>query len=456
MRRREALTKGDAMGVPEFSLGEAGVAAAESRPPAFPGTGRLAVHGGEPAVTAPAPHYRWPLITDDTRRAVLRQLDEGISLYDRSGVVARLEERLEAELAVPHALLFNTGTSAILAMFVGAGLGPGDEVLCPDYTFFASNSPIFFTGATPILVDCDATGNLDPERARELVTARTKAVVVTHLWGFPCNMDPLVELCREHGLLLLEDISHAYGATWKGQPVGTFGAAAALSLQAHKTLTGGEGGVLLTRDDELFYRALALGHYTRRCLQEIPAAHPLHAYGVTGMGLKLRIHPIAAAIAEQQLDTLPAVLAGRRRCARRMCRELAAIPGIELPPIPEHAEPNWFGLVFHLARDLFSRGDGGDVFAALVAEGCSALDHPKITAPVHRLPLFREPGRVWPGYGSLPERQFPGAEDFFARAWKLPVWHREEDDALVDQYLEAIRKVMHHFARDLRPCRRDP
>lgn len=414
--------------------------------PTMPAMSRLAIHGGEPAVTQPGPHFRWPVITDATREAVLRQLDEAVSIYDRSGVVARLEQRLEADFAVPHALLFNTGTSALFAMFAGAGVGPGDEVLCPDYTFFASNSPIFFTGAIPVLVDCDRTGNMDPAKARELVTERTRAVLATHLWGVPCEMDPLVDLCREHGLLLLEDFSHAYGATWKGRPVGTFGHAAALSLQAQKTLTGGEGGVLLTHDDELFYRALALGHYTKRCLQEIPAGHLLHDYGVTGLGLKLRIHPLAAAIAEQQLDTMPAVLAGRRRCARILRRELGAIPGIELPPIPEQAEPSWYGLIFHLDRELAGRGLGPQVLAALAAEGCSSIDHPKITAPVHGLPLFRDPGRVFPGYASPPERAFPGAEDFYARAWKLPVWHREEDDALVEQYLEAIRKVMRHFA----------
>jgi dTDP-4-amino-4,6-dideoxygalactose transaminase len=403
----------------------------------------LAVHGGEPAVTLPGPHYEWPVITDATRQAVLRQLDEAISITDRSGVVARLEERLKAEYGLPHALLFNTGTSAIFAMFVGVGLGPGDEVLCPGYTFFASNSPLFFTGATPVLVDCDATGNLDVEKARELITGRTRAVLIGHLWGVPCDMDPFVDLCREHGLLLLEDISHAYGATYKGRPLGTFGDAAALSLQAHKTLTGGEGGVLLTRHDEVFYRALALGHYTRRCVTEIPADHPLHEYAVTGMGLKLRIHPLAAAIAEQQLDAMPEVLAGRRRCAAHLRRELGTIPGIELPPIPEGAEPSWYGLIFHPDRAIAGRAQ--EVLAALAAEGCSAIDHPKVTAPVNHFALFREPGRLHRGYGALPQRELPGADDFFARAWKLPVWHRAEDDALVDQYLEAVRKVMHHF-----------
>jgi dTDP-4-amino-4,6-dideoxygalactose transaminase len=227
--------------------------------------------------------------------------------------------------------------------------------------------------------------------------------------------------------------------------VGTFGTAAALSLQAQKTLSGGEGGVLFTGDDELFYRALALGHYTRRCRQEIPEGHLLHEYGVTGLGLKLRIHPVAAAIAEQQLDSLPAVLAGRRRCARILRRELAAIPGLELPPIADHVEPNWYGLLFSLDRRLAGRGLAEAVLAAFHAEGCCEIDRPRITAPVHQYPLFRQPGRVHPGYGSLPERGFPAAEDFYARAFKLPVWHREADDPLVEQYLAAIGKVMSHF-----------
>lgn len=417
----------------------------ESGPRMAPEASRLALHGGAPVITRPGPHFRWPVITDATRQAVLRQLDEAISVYDRSGVVARLEERLEAELGLPHALLFNSGTSALFAMFVGAGLTAGDEILCPDYAFFASISPIFHTGAVPVLVDCDASGNLDPEAARRLITPRTRALLATHLWGVPCDMDPLVELCREHGLLLLEDISHAFGSTYKGRPVGTFGDAAVLSLQAQKTLSGGEGGVLFTRDDELFYRALALGHYTRRCRTEIPEGHLLHDYGVTGLGLKLRIHPLAAAIAEEQLDTLPAVLAGRRRCARVLRRKLGAIPGIELPLVTDDVDPNWYGLLFSLDRELAARGLAAEIFAALVAEGCCDVDRPKITAPLHYYPLFRDPGQVFPAYGALPDRAFPAAEDFYARAFKLPVWHREEDDTLAEQYLEAIRKVMDHF-----------
>lgn len=425
----------------------AGLNPLESGRQTVPAASLLALHGGEPTVTRPGPHFQWPVITDATRQAVLRQLDEAISVYDRSGVVARLEQRLEAELGLPHALLFNSGTSALFAMFVGAGLTAGDEILCPAYAFFASISPIFHTGAIPVLVDCDRSGNMDPEEARRLVTPRTRAVLATHLWGVPCDMDPLVELCREHGLLLLEDVSHAFGSTYKGRPAGTFGAAAALSLQAQKTLSGGEGGVLFTRDDELFYRALALGHYTRRCRTEIPEGHLLHDYGVTGLGLKLRIHPLAAAIAEEQLGTMPAVLAGRRRCARILRRELGTIPGLELPPVADHADPNWYGLIFSLDRELAARGLAGEVFAALAAEGCCDVDRPKITAPLHHYPLFREPGRVFPAYGALPDRSFPAAEDFYARAFKLPVWHREEDDPLVEQYLEAIRKVMDHFAR---------
>src|SRR5690606_1193120 len=122
----------------------------------------LAIHGGPKAVDQPAPHFVWPGISETTRAAVMRQLDESISIYDRSGIIEDLECSLEDELEVAHALLFNSGTSALFAMFAGLELAPGDEVICPDYTFFASASPLFILGARPVLVDCRGDGNIDP------------------------------------------------------------------------------------------------------------------------------------------------------------------------------------------------------------------------------------------------------------------------------------------------------
>jgi dTDP-4-amino-4,6-dideoxygalactose transaminase len=134
------------------------------------------------------------------------------------------------------------------------------------------------------------------------ITDKTKAIVVTHMWGIPCDMDAITVIAKKHNLRLLEDCSHAHGAKFNEQKVGTFGDAAVWSLQGQKTVTGGEGGILLTDDGEIHTRALLLGQYNKRCKQEIPRDHPLYQYALTGFGLKLRAHPLAIAMADQQFD----------------------------------------------------------------------------------------------------------------------------------------------------------
>ncbi len=407
----------------------------------------LAINGGMPTVTMPPPHYSWPVLTETTKAAVLRQLDESISIYDRSGIIARLESRLAAYHGRKHALLFNSGTSALLAMYIGAGFSEGDEVICPAYTFFATVTPLFHTGATPILVDCDSNGNIDPEHVVKAITPRTKGVVVTHMWGHPCDMDGLGYLSKRYGIPLLEDGSHAHGARYDGEVVGSFGLASAFSLQGSKTLTGGEGGVLLTDDDGLFYRALALGHYNKRCKSEIPASHLLHQYATTGSGLKLRIHPLAAAIADEQLDHLDAVIVARNAQAAVMVEGLTDIPGFTPPRCSSSTWPSWYAFVIRYDPSALGRLTIGQVHNALLAEGCVEADRPNSTQPLNLLPLFQEPHVIFPKYRGRPScypGQFPKAEAFHASILKIPVWHRIEDSIVATRYCDAFRKISFH------------
>lgn len=406
----------------------------------------LAIHGGERAVSIAGPHFVWPPVDDEMRRAVLAQLDESLSIYDRSGVIARLEQRLSSYHAGRRALLTCTGTAALHSLFVAAELA-GHEVICPAYTFFATCTPLFSAGAVPVLADCRDDGNIDPVDVERRITGRTKAILVTHMWGLPCDMAPIVEIARRENLLLLEDGSHAHGATYRGRPIGTFGAGAAFSMQGQKTLTGGEGGFLLTGDDELYYRALLFGHYNKRCKDEIPRDHPLHEYAITGMGLKLRIHPLAAAIADQQLDHLDEVLAGRRRMAVRMSEALADLPGLEVPRVPEGVHPAWYGYMLRYRPEQLGGLPCDRFHAAVVAEGCTELDRPGSTRPLNLHPLFQNPAKLFPQYDGLVRYRagdFPVAERYHATSLKLPVWHRAEDEPIADCYAAAIRKVVEH------------
>lgn len=158
------------------------------------------------------------------------------------------------------------------------------------------------------------------------ITHRTFAVAVTHLWGMPADMTALKALTGEHDILLLEDGSHAHGASIHGRKIGTFGHGAAFSMNGPKPLSAGEGGFVLTDDDDTYYRVLLHGQYNKRCRSEIPNDHRLYRYAVTGMGLKHRIHPLAANIATGQLRHLDDYIAGRQRTASMIAEGLRDVP----------------------------------------------------------------------------------------------------------------------------------
>lgn len=409
---------------------------------------KLAINGGEKAVNINRPHYIWPPITEKTRKAVLRQLSDSISIYDKSGIIKNLEDKFAQYHGKKHALLTNSGTSALYSMFVGADLKEGDEVICPAYTFYATVTPLFFTGAIPVLADSRDDGNVDPQDIERKITENTKAIIVTHMWGMPCDMDSIVKIAKQYNLMLFEDASHAHGATYKKRKIGTFGEASAFSLQAQKTLTGGEGGVLLTDNDEIFYRALLLGHYNKRCKKEIPEDHPLHQYAVTGMGLKLRIHPIAAAIADEQFDNLETILEGRRKIANRMIKELKDLSMIEVPNVSEDVEPSWYAFIMQYKPEELEGLPIEKFYKALQAEGCTELDRPGSTCPLNYHTLFQKPELLFPRYkGRISYRigDFPTAERFHEHSLKLPVWHDPKDEEIVDAYIEAFKKVAENY-----------
>lgn len=407
----------------------------------------LALLGGPPVIDAPGPHFSWPPIEDSDVETVTNQLTAAVSIPDRSGIIAQLEDALASFLGVRHAVTTCTGTAALHSMYAAAGIAPGDEVIVPALTFHATATPLFHLGACPVLADVDEHGQLDLDDAARRITARTKAIIAVHLWGLPENMDDLLSFSAQHELMLLEDGSHAHGATWRGQPIGSFGRAAAFSMNGPKPLSAGEGGFVATEDTELYYRVLLHGQYNTRCRREIPADHALAPYAVTGMGLKLRIHPLAAALAHTQLPRLESYLAGRETVAARMRRDLREVPGIEVPHPPPHAHPAWYALALRYAPEQLAGLPIDRFVDAVHAEGAIEIDVPGSTRALGEHQLFRTPGALLPGYA---DHQGPAA-DSFANAQcvhgstvKLPVWHRDQDIPLALAYTAAIVKVVNH------------
>ncbi|MFF4403407.1 DegT/DnrJ/EryC1/StrS family aminotransferase [Streptomyces sp. NPDC001262] len=214
-----------------------------------------------------------------------------------------------------------------------------------------------------------------------------------------------------------------------------------------KPLSAGEGGFVATDDTELYYRVLLHGQYNKRCRREIPNTHPLARFAVTGMGLKLRIHPFAAALAHAQLGRLDAYLAGRQHVAARMCAALDGVPGIRVPNLSTMARPSWYALPLRYDPAELGGLSLDRFLDALHAEGATETDVPGSTCPLHTHSLFQAPGALLPGYADreAPAADgFPAAEYVHATTLKLPVWHREDDVRLADAYTEAIAKVADH------------
>lgn len=184
--------------------------------------------------------------------------------YNERSKTVEFEREFAAHMGCRHALGVNSGTSALIAALVGAGIGPGDEVIVPAYTFFASASAIVVAKAIPVIVDIDETLTISPEAIEKAITPRTKAIMPVHMLGLNCKMDKIMEIAQKHNLAVIEDTAQACGGTYHGKALGTWGDYGCISLDAYKVIATGEGGMIMTDDDYLYMRAQSY-HDTAAC-----------------------------------------------------------------------------------------------------------------------------------------------------------------------------------------------
>src|SRR5262245_49275101 len=216
---------------------------------------KLAIDGGTPRVRA-ADHVRWPVLGAEEREAVLGVLDRGVLSGHFAPEVRGLEREWAAYVGAKHAIATNSGTAALHIALVAAGVGPGDHVIVPAFTFVATGLAVLHAGAVPIFVDIEPkTLGLDPALVERAITPQTKAVMPVHMHGTPCQLGALLDVCARRGVMLIEDAAQAHGSTHRGRKVGTFGAMGCFSLQSSKSMPAGEGGIFVTNDDALWTRA---------------------------------------------------------------------------------------------------------------------------------------------------------------------------------------------------------
>lgn len=277
------------------------------------------------------------LIGEEEKRELLEVLESGYLFRYGSpdnpafkAKVYTLEQEVAKLVGVRYAVAVNSGTSALHVALSGLGVGPGDEVIVPGYTFIASMSAVIYARAIPILAEVDRTLNLDPADVRRKITPRTKAIMAVHMLGNPARLDELKAIADEKGLLLLEDCAQAFGASYKGRMVGSIGHAGTYSFNIFKTITAGDGGMVVTDDETLYRRFFGFhdqGHSPLRMGVEV-GKRPF-------VGLDFRMTEVAAAILLAQLRKLDAIKAHLHANKRRLKAAIADLPGIEFREITD-------------------------------------------------------------------------------------------------------------------------
>jgi len=389
----------------------------------------LTVNGGAKAITLDQVEaLRWPRLTEEDEQAVLELMRKNeISVSEEP---KKLEKEFAQFLGARYALAEVNGTTALYAALFVLGIKQGDEVICPSYTYWATAMPAVTLGAKIVFCEVDPKNlNMDPEDFRKKITPRTKAVIPVHLWGLPCEMDEIIAIARENNIAVIEDACHAHGAEYKGKKMGTLGDFGFYSFQASKNLPGGEGGMLITDNEDYYYQAVTLGHYRRAA--DLPENYSKYQH--TCLGFKHRMSPLHAAITRVQLKTLETKNKIRNANIEKLLKALEELPGFEI-----YWPPSYIKRVYY-ENDIIYRGEQTKVpidrlIEMLKAEG--AVVRRDRYHLLHQQPYFVE-------RGSNPE-DLPVTREISEHVMALPTFPGD-DGRLVEQYIEAFRKVAEAF-----------
>jgi perosamine synthetase len=331
--------------------------------------------------------------------------------------VGAFEAAIAQQCQRRYALSVCNGTAALHLALATLGIGPGDEVLVPSLTFVATANAVSYTGATPVFVDCEPDyWQIDPALLERAVTSRTKAIIPVDLYGHPCDMDAILAVAKRHNLLVIEDAAEAHGALYKGQPCGALGDMSCFSFYGNKVITTGEGGMILTNDENWYERAKLLRDH---------AMSPTQRYYHPMIGFNYRLTNIQAALGLAQLERMDEFVAARRRNAALYDERLADVPGITLQKQAPWAR-NVYWMYSILVDERYGLGRE-DLMAALRERG---VDTRPFFYAIHKMPSH------WR------DDSLPVAEDLAQRGINLPssVKLTEEQIDYVCAQIRALRR----------------
>ncbi|MCK4966037.1 DegT/DnrJ/EryC1/StrS family aminotransferase, partial [bacterium] len=334
---------------------------------------KLALNGGTPVKTTKnIPMYPGGMeIGEEEKKAVMEILDRkylfryyGPEEYPSK--VREFEEVFAKRWGKKHALGLTSCTASLITAMTAAGVGPGSEVIIPSYTFFATCVAVLNAKAIPIICEVDDSLTIDPDDIEKKITERTKAIVAVHMRGVPCDMDRIMEFAQKHNIVVIEDVAQAIGGTYKGSLLGSIGDIGCFSLQYHKIITAGEGGVLITEND-LFYHRAQNYHDAAACWRADRFA-PEEFPGELFPGVNYRMNEITGAIALVQLNKLDNLISRMKSLKNRIKNQISNIQGLAFRRLNDEEGDTAICLILSVEN-----GEKAETFAnALKAEGVAA------------------------------------------------------------------------------------
>ena len=400
----------------------------------------LALFGGSKTKQKPFP--LWPQYDDNERRALNEVLESRVWWRTPGTKTLEFEKAFAEYHGARHGIAVTNGTAALEVTMAALDIGPGDEVIVPDFTFMATASAVLFTNALPVLVDVDPeTYCLDPELTEAAITPRTKAIIAVHMGGHPADLDRLGQLAQKCGLHLIEDSAHSHGSEWRRKKIGTFGKAGTFSFQSSKLMTAGEGGIIISNDDTFECQARSV-HDCGRMPGEWFYSHFIY-------GSNYRLSEWQGAVLNVQLGRLEEQTLHRHSNGRLLDKLFAEIPGITAQRCdPRCTRNGQYAYIFHVDARQFAGISTENFIAALNAEGIpTQASYP----PLHELDCFRSgeyrkclSGTQATEKHEFLQQRFPHTQ---RAAWEtvwIPQFALLGDEQDMHEIAEAILKIQRH------------
>lgn len=362
-----------------------------------------------------------PLLDGNEKKYLLECIKTGW-ISSEGPFIKKFEENFAAHVGRKHGIAVTNGTAAIDVAVDALGIGPGDEVIMPSFTIISCITQIVRCGAIPVLVDSDSeTWNMDVTQIEAKITARTKAIMVVHIYGLPVDMTPVLEISKRYGLKIIEDAAEMHGQKYRGKPCGSFGDISTFSFYSNKHLTTGEGGMIVTDDDELAETCRSLRNL---CFQ--PEKRFVHER----LGWNLRMTNMQAALGLAQLERLDDFVSRKRLMGRRYTELLEGMSGVQLPLVnTEYAENIYwvYGLLLDESTDL----NAEQAMKGLAEKGIGTRP---FFYPMHQQPVLRR-------MGLFENERYPIAERLYRQGFYIPSG-MALSDGQIQLCANAVREVI--------------